>query len=273
MSSNRVLECNQVDVSKILLEDFVPADKEVVSTLWYETPSKFSNLLIQTNWLKVSEATENYVEVLPDQPLHDLCQQVDAKAYEFIKSSKVIKQHGTKEKLKDKQEEKKYQYQSTISEPAEGKTVLRVKVLDDTKLYVSGDKSSHEYSTLMNSVKRNEVKLILELESLVMNNEKKILFVKLLLRQVLLRKMFLREELTGFSFVGLEEFHEPDRVVSTKDLLDEHDHDCDHEHDNIKEHVHEESSEKVELDDDASSGHHSVSSEETKNILRSLRRS
>ena len=204
-----VFKCTDVDVSKILLEDFVKSDDQVFSKLWNEDDNSFSTLHVKTPWLKVVDATNNYVEVLADKTTVDICDQIDDKVLKFIKTTSAIKKFGLK----------KCQYQKTVSENDSQLRVLRLKVSDSIQVYVKNNKDLQNYNKLVSNVKTNELKLILEFDGVSMDTTKNNIYVNVVLKQMCLKKNYKKVELVEYSFIDSEEHeqeHEQEQETQEK---------------------------------------------------------
>ena len=206
-----VFKCTDVDVSKILLEEFVKSDDQVFSKLWNEDDNSFSTLHVQTPWLKVVDATNNYVEVLADKTTVDICDQIDDKVLKFIKTTSAIKKFGLK----------KCQYQKTVSENDSQLRVLRLKVSDSMQVYVKNNKEAQNYSKLVSNVRTNELKLILEFDGVSMDTTKNNIYVNVVLKQMCLKKNYKKVELVEYSFVDSEEQETQETQEKLKETLKE----------------------------------------------------
>lgn len=217
-NSKAILKHNQLDVSKIVHDEFVELNKQyVMSKMWYQETdsSPPQTCYVQTNFLKLNEVTDDSLTVVAENK--NLYEQLDDNSLQFVKSKNITKKYGLKGT----------KYRTIITTPSDGsKDCIRLKIQNGvsckpTQFFTGKDRTSKVHDDVKNLLKAGaEVKLIFELDGLMVDLKHNIIYVNILLKQVLIPKMSpVRVELVDYSFVDSDD--ESNNSCSKKELVQE----------------------------------------------------
>jgi len=203
--TNLVLKQLNVNPQKIVFEDFnLTDDKQyVVSKIWYQEneSSQPHTLFIQPTNLKVYEMTKNndIILELSDKD-HSLFEALDKLSINVAKTSGVIRKYSMKD----------VKYKTIINEvdfdtPKKQINALRLKIINGdnhTKFFLNDrvPKSIDDVKKLL--TRGTEIKVIIELDELIVDLKNNVIFTNVILKQALVKKMRpLKTELCEYSFV------------------------------------------------------------------------
>lgn len=217
--NNFIVKYKNVNFQNIVYDDFVLAsDKNhVVAKLWYkhENVEQPHTFFIQTTPLKIYQVPENENDDLLVE-LNDISvfENLDLKSVEQVKFKEAHKKYGLI----------KPTYKSTLSTFEENRTLetLRLRI-DHSKFFYKDKKPKKIQEILKNKLlqKGMMVKLIIQIDSIVMNIEQNFIFTNIILRQVqifpLLPKIV---ELSEYSFIDDDEEFINNEIQQSQDMND-----------------------------------------------------
>lgn len=197
-----VSKYNDLDFGNIIFDDFTKThnDHYMISKIWYQK-SKPISLHVQTSSLKIDDVTKSNNIVLNME--NDMCNffdKLDELALEHTKSTNIIKKCGLKN----------ITYLQIIKESNDNNTgnknVLKLKIMNNTKFFMIGDKISQLYNDIKKWITNGcYIKTILEIDGIIIDLQRNEIFINIVLRQVLIQKTKpLKIELTEYSFVDSE---------------------------------------------------------------------
>lgn len=207
--NNLVFKQSTLDTEKIVFEDFDLTDDEqyAVSKIWYQENNSAQphTLFIQPENLRVYEITKNndiILELLGNN--YEMFEELDKLSVNVVKSSGVIKKYGMKD----------VKYKTIINEldtdslkkNTKKINALRLKIVstntNNTKFFV-GDRLPKSIDDVRKLLTRGtEIKIIIELEELIIDLKNSTIFTNIILKQALIKKMKpCRAELCEYSFV------------------------------------------------------------------------
>jgi hypothetical protein len=207
-NTNPVLRQANVNIEKLIYDDFILTDNKqyAVSKIWYQKneSSQPHTLYVQPLKLKVYEVTKvGDIILLLSEEDGKLFENIDELSVDIAKSSGVTKKFAMKD----------VKYKTIVNEieielSPQKKTkinALRLKIINGskgTKFYINDrdPKSIEDIKKLL--VKDVEVKVILEIDTLIVDLKNNIIFTNIILKQALIKKMKpLKMELSEYSFI------------------------------------------------------------------------
>lgn len=203
-SSKHVIKDSLLNSNNIVFDDFSTNENQTTSKIWYNDKEKNNEVVtlhIQTQLLKIFQVVDKDIIItLNNQSI--LCfEKIDAFVLEFVKSTKILK----------KLELKNIKYKTITNTKNDTNTqnelsVIKLRLPNDKSFFIGKDRTSQSYDTIkQNLTTNNEVKLILEIDSIVIDHEKNIVFTNVLLKQLLLNKVPPKKiELFDYSFIDSE---------------------------------------------------------------------
>jgi len=203
--TNLVLKQLDVNPQKIVFEDFnLTDDKQyVVSKIWYQEneSSQPHTLFIQPTNLKIYEMmkTNDIILELSDKD-NNLFEALDKLSINVAKTSGVIRKYNMKD----------VKYKTIINEVDFDTTkkqinALRLKIINGdnhTKFFLNDrvPKSIDDIKKLL--TRGTEIKVIIELDELIVDLKNNVIFTNVILKQALIKKMRpLKTALCEYSFV------------------------------------------------------------------------
>jgi hypothetical protein len=205
-ASKTVLKQSAVDVNNYVYDELVVSENKqyVISKMWYKPAKTAMTSFVQTSKLEIFELTKSdeLVMVFVESNANEFYEKLDHISLEFAKKSDLIKTFDMKN----------VQYRTTVNEVQirEDQTInmLKLKVLNATKptaFYFSNTKEKKELK--FNDVREllvpgTEVRLIIEIDALVVDLINNRIFTNLNMRQVCITKRKpMKLELTEYSFL------------------------------------------------------------------------
>lgn len=221
--SANVMNQHNVNLSGMVHDDWSQTENKqyVVSKIWHqkndgEQPKSF---FIQTTTLKLYEITKNgdLILELDNDKNTELFDNIDKSALNYAKSSGITKKY----ELKD------VKYKAIINEieltPLKKINSLRLRILEGnkpTKFYLSDKEPQNMNDIKKYLVNGTNVKVILEIDGLVVDLKTNIIFTNIILRQVLIKKMKpIRIELTDYSFIDSENEDNDNKLTTLKEVI------------------------------------------------------
>lgn len=218
-NSTFILKYGSVDLSKVTYDEFVESeDKQImVSKIWYQKDevSRPQTFYIQVQDLKVDEVKSgNMMAILSDSTLFS---QLDKKSLEVAKSKSVSKKFGLKNP----------KYKPMITEMSDTNNnsfdALKLAISDGsnggktTQFFVGKNKISKNFDEVKGLLKAGtNVKVILEVDGLMVDTKHNNIYTNIVLKQVLVPMIVpLRLELSEYSFIDSDN-EEETKQMSTK---------------------------------------------------------
>lgn len=204
-TNNSVIKYSKVDTSKVKFDDIEKSanKKYATSKIWYcENKGSYKTLLIQSSLYKVYDVTENN-ELLLYVDNAQLFSQIDNASINYVKGNEVIKTLSLKN----------VSYKTIISTIDNNKTnLLRLPIIyghnniENTMFFTTKDKKSMTFKDIKDkNISLNNVKVIFEVDGLIVDIEKNSIFTNLILRQVMIQRPTPQKiTLTEYSFVDSE---------------------------------------------------------------------
>jgi len=217
----KVIKYDGVNVSNILFDaPFVTSNKKyIVSNIWYNKscPHTFN---IQTSRMDLHEInfSENKLIATPCNQLANILDELDESACDFIKCNKLAKQYSIS------------QYSTIVKNMNSSNTLpiiqINISTNDKPTLFFSAtNKKQIPYNSSM-WTHVNELKIILTINSLVIDIAKKTAYISFEAKHILLYKLTpMKIELADYSFI------ESENDNNNNDDDNNHDYDNNHNYD------------------------------------------
>ena len=245
-----VFKYTDVKMKNIIYSEAVKTKSEdfVFSKIWYKDNKQVQTLNIQTPYFKIHEIDDDKSSIilLPEKELEMFFDNLDSLTIDFIKSN-IVTNHNIKG----------ISYRTIVNE-IPNMNVFRARIGSKQKpphFYLSKNKNRISYDEAINILDHCEkVKLILEIDGLIIDFNKKIMYTNVVVRQMLISEIEPKKiELETHSFIESESDNEqaetelimnlPDTsyALPVEEKLDTHDDDV-----NINEDEEEEEKKKDE---------------------------
>lgn len=208
MQSN-VIKYNDVFVENVIFENFVKInDRELfVSKVWYKNDDLNSkSFFIQTNELEVHEVNDQYISFIVNN--ENILSDLDNKAVKKIQESGLNKKYGIK------------RYKGIICEATDDNNlnIIRLK-LTNTKFYTNS-KSGKSFNDVKQFIKKGtKMKIIFEVDKIVIDLTNKIMFTNIILNQAKLKLVPQKLVLSEYSFIDENSDSENDSSKSNNDVV------------------------------------------------------
>lgn len=198
-----VFKYTDVKMKNIIYSESVKTKSEdfVFSKIWYKCNDnkQVQTLNIQTPYFKIHEMDDdkNSVILLPEKELEMFFDNLDSLTIDFIKTN-IVAKHNIKG----------ISYRTIVNE-IPNMNVFRAKIGGKQKpphFYLSKNKNRLSYDEAINMLDRCEkVKLILEIDGLIIDFNKKIMYTNVVVRQMLISEIEPKKiELETHSFIESE---------------------------------------------------------------------
>lgn len=214
---NSIVRYAKVDTTKIVCEDFTEANnaKLAISKVWYQdivgtSPHTF---FIQTPDLKVYEvkndSKDEYISfILDDSNVGD---EMDKLFVQKVKDSGLIKKYGLKNVI----------FKSIIGGADSDKSVSLLRLKTEKAKFYTNNKTAKSFSEVKHLIKSGSVlKLIFEVDKIVIDTSKNIIFPNLILSQAQIKLVPQKIELSEYSFVEDELDEEPETNIKKININD-----------------------------------------------------
>jgi hypothetical protein len=211
---NSIVRYAKVDTTKIVCEDFTEANnaKLAISKVWYQESAGTSphTFFIQTSNLKVYEVKNDskneYISfILDDSNVGD---EMDKLFVQKVKDSGLIKKYGLKNVI----------FKSIIGGADSDNSVNLLRLKTEKAKFYTNNKVAKSFSEVKHLIKSGSVlKLIFEVDKIVIDTSKNIIFPNLILSQAQIKLTPQKIELSEYSFVE-DELEEEEQKNNTKKI-------------------------------------------------------
>jgi hypothetical protein len=208
MSEKKVFESTEVKIKNIVLSNFIEVnDENIVSKIWYKENenSRPQTLNIQTGYLKIKKIVGSEIYLYPGS-ISGFMDSLDQVSLKFISGNEQLDRFNI-DKLDFK----------TILDDISGEELLKFDIVNGkrpTFFYSSRTKSRVDSSILANSEK---IKVIFELNGLIINKKDKVIYNNIILRDVLVSEAEPKLiELTEYSFIDNDTEKDDEQPVVTR---------------------------------------------------------
>jgi len=156
----------------------------VFSKIWYKHNKQVQTLNIQTPYFEIHEVIEdgNSLILLPESQLEAFFESLDELTINFIKSNNLITKYGLRN----------LSYKTTIND-LDGLSVFKAKIVNKQRpphFYLAKNKQRIDHNNVDGVFENaNRVKLILEIDGLIIDFAKKIMYTNVVVRQVLISEI------------------------------------------------------------------------------------
>jgi hypothetical protein len=222
MDSQNVQKVSEINLKKIVYDEIVRTknDEFIIAKIWYMNNSKISTLNVQTSNTQIINFVEstNSLILNPLQDLKFFMENLDQLTCKFINDNQLVKKLGLV----------KYTYKTLISEmdtPNNCVNVLSIKIATErrkTLFFSSKNKQIIEYGDvkkLFAALKIKDVKIIFEVDGMIIDIKKKRITTNIIARHILLNEIIPQKiELTDYSFIDSD-----DEDTIYNDKIDEND--------------------------------------------------
>lgn len=217
-----------IEQQKVLNEQFFLSESKeyLCSKTWYQESESVAphTLFLQLQNLRVYDFKKNGDLIIACDDTN-LLKMVDNMTVEFVKASGVTKTHNLSN-LKYKPFLNTVEVDTPTGQKKE--SMFKLRVMNNTTFHLSNKQNQSQEEIKKLLTKDCSIKMIVELEGIMIDLQKSFIFANVVLRQVLINKVVpIRYELVECSFLDSEE--EPDfnskRSDQTKNSLIESDSD------------------------------------------------
>jgi hypothetical protein len=220
MNKSNILKIENVDLKNIVYDNVSMTDKGnfVISNIWYNNKNNLHSLNVQTPYLKVYRFLDGSVILFPDKKTEDFLENIDKQTRFFIKNAGLFKKYNLQN----------FRYKALINEmDGIDKNVMRIRIHNEKKptiFFSSKNKVPMEYNDAKNIFfKVDNLKIILEIDKMVIDLKNNIVSTNVIARLVLLHEIVPKKvELTEYSFIDSDS-EENNDIIDNKKKIDETD--------------------------------------------------
>ena len=212
-----VIKYNKFNSFKISHDElkFTKNKQMIISKLWYNELNNIpKNIHIQTSFLKINQLYDDNIVLILTDETSKLFDDVDASSISFIKTNNILNKYNLV----------KPSYKALVHENTHlDKKVncVRLKILNNTSFFIENKHEKKNLNDIKHLLNNNvDIKIIFELDSLVIDPSKNIIFTNVILRQVLIHKIIpIKVELSEYSFIESDKENDVDNVINENELV------------------------------------------------------
>jgi hypothetical protein len=202
----KVQNFSNVNFKNIIYDDIAKSNNNrfLVSKMWHfdNKTKNIQTLNVQTQYVKIYKLIQSDdLLLIPDDDIFNFMENLDKLTYNYINDNNLVQKYNLQN----------YKYKTLIGELENPHmNILRLKIMKEknpTLFFSSKTKNILNYTNAKNIFpKIDEVKIIIEIDGLIIDTEKKVLTTNIIARQILLKeKQPHKIILTEYSFNDSDE--------------------------------------------------------------------
>ena len=201
---HKIQKISDIDTNNITFDEFVDCNNGsyIMSKIWIANKQDLQTLFVQTSYLKPYNYAVNNITFLVDSASQIFLEKLDELSIKYINKNNLVNKYNLKN----------FVYKTLVNETENKDQVCRTRILENSVFFSAKTKQVIPNYNVPNEMpKVDMIKIIFEVDSLVVDMKKKAIFTNIIVKHFLLHKNTPKKvELTDYSFI--ESDNESDKV-------------------------------------------------------------
>jgi hypothetical protein len=217
--TNKIFKISDINFDNIYYDNLIVSNNKnfIVSKIWLKNINEMHTLNIQSSYMKVFKFIENSAILIPNEEIETFLEKLDKLTLKFINDNNLAKKYNLK----------KYKYKTLINEMENPSiNVLRVRIYNDKKPPLFFSQRNKHVSFNYNDAQKlfskvDNIKLIFEIDGLIIDMNKKIILTNMIIRHVLLHEIIPKkiELSTDYLFVDSDKENNCENKIDENDIV------------------------------------------------------